>query len=67
MASNLSYKCRHENILKNLSQKSRINVLDLIIIILVIIIIITIYIYIAQTSIWIYSVALHNIVKVKLC
>ena len=32
-----------------------------------IIIIIIIYIYIVQTSIWIYSVALHNIVKVKLC
>ena len=26
-----------------------------------------IYIYLAQTSLWIYSVALYNIVKVKLC
>lgn len=30
---------------------------------IIIIIIITIYIYIAQTSMWIYSVALHNIVR----
>ena len=36
-------------------------------IIIIIIIIIIISIYIAQTSIWIYSVALHNIVKMELC